>query len=260
MGPPSTARPPVTWVTEEAIRWSARLAVQWIELEVEGLEQLPRQESVILAARHYHHFWDGCALLAVVPRPMHVVVTLDWMTSPLGRGVMDHLCRVVDWPVVGRSAPSRDIHAALADGSLAMGDALRQREPLQEALDLLAKGRALLIFPEAYPTLDPHGTPKTRNDELLPFRPGVLHLAALTERASGSRVPIVPVGLEYRRGPRWSLRVRFGEPRWYEPGRGRATQLRELEAEVRRLSGLPPAATLPEEYALADGRWRGGAN
>lgn len=139
-----------------------------------------------------------------------------------------------------------------------MSDALRQRAPLQEALDVLQRDRVLLIFPEAYPTLDPHGTPKTSDDAFLPFRPGVLHLAALGERIMGHRVPIVPVGLEYRHGARWTLRIRVGQPRWYEQGRNRATQLRAIEADVRRLSGLPAAASSPAKVAAANGRWRGG--
>jgi hypothetical protein len=71
----------------------------------------------------------------------------------------------------------------------------------------------------------------------------------------GRQVPIVPVGLEYRHGARWSVRIRLGEPRWYEQERDRAAQLRDLEADVRRLSGLPPAASSPVEVARVNGRW-----
>lgn len=245
----------MTRIAEESIRWSARLAVQRIDLQSEGLEHLPRNGPVLLAARHYHHFWDGCALLAVVPRPMHVVVTLDWMTSPFARRVMTRLCQIVEWPVVERiGSPVTDRD----EGELAAANgAMRQRAPVRSALELLGRGRALLIFPEAYPTLDPHGTPKTRDDEFLPFRPGVLHLAALSERATGVRVPIVPVGLEYQREPRWSLRMRFGVPHWYEHGHDRITQLRTLEDDVRRLSGLQATAAAHEDFAMANGRWQG---
>jgi 1-acyl-sn-glycerol-3-phosphate acyltransferase len=251
----------VTWAAEAAIRWSARLAVRRIDLQTEGLENLPRQGPVLLAARHYHHFWDGCALLAAVPRPMHVVVTLDWMTSPFGRSVMARLCHAVDWPVVERTAlPAGERHGASGWERSGANGAIRQRVPLRAALELLRRSRVLLIFPEAYPTVDPHGTPKTHDDEFLPFRPGVLRLAALSERETGVPVPIVPVGLEYQHGPRWSLRMRFGEPRWFEHGRDRVVQRQELEADVRRLSGLQTAAALPEGFALANGPWRGGAS
>ena len=249
----------MTWIADEAIRWSSRLTVQRIDLQTVGLEHLPRQGPVLLAARHYHHFWDGCALLAVVPRPMQVVVTLDWMTSPLGRAMMERLCHAAGWPVVGLNDPvldARSRNGASERDQSAMSNALRQRQPLREALDLLRRDRALLIFPEAYPTLDPHGTPKTSDDALLPFRPGVLHLAALTERATGKRVPMVPVGLDYARGARWSLNIRLGEPRWYEPGRERTAQLQALEQDVRRLSGLPAGTGSQSDADLTTRRWR----
>jgi putative membrane protein len=251
----------VTWVAEEAIRWSARMAVQRIDLRSEGLENLPRHGPVLLAARHYHHFWDGCALLAAVPRPLHVVVTLDWMTSSSGRRVMTRLCQAVDWPVVERTAsPSGVSREASAPASSRTNRAISQRAPVRSTLDLLGRNRAVLIFPEAYPTIDPHGTPKTREDEFLPFRPGVLHLAVLSARETGVRVPIVPVGLNYQRSPRWSLRMRFGEPHWYEHGRDRSAQLRNLEEAVRRLSGITARAAHPEDFALTTGWWPTGAH
>ena len=42
------------------------------DLTVEGDDYLPRQGPLIVAARHYHHLYDGVALMATVPRPMHI--------------------------------------------------------------------------------------------------------------------------------------------------------------------------------------------
>ena len=85
---------------------------------------------------------------------------------------------------------------------------------------------------------DPTWTPKTRDDEVLPFMPGVVRIASRAERI-GLAVPIVPVGLEYRPGARWDLTVRFGEPYRAPVRGGEADLLAELEHDVRVLSGLP---------------------
>ena len=75
----------------------------------------------------------------------------------------------------------------------------------------------------------------------MPFEAGFLVLA---ERAEPG-VPIVPVGLWYAPRPAggWTVWLRFG--RSLDPGgtgrRPRRMRLAEVEAEVRRLSGPPPA-------------------
>ena len=67
--------------------WSRRRAARWlvaraVDLHVVGLELVPAAGPVILVARHYHHLYDAAAILACVPRQVHVLIALDW----LGRG------------------------------------------------------------------------------------------------------------------------------------------------------------------------------
>ena len=73
------------------IRVACRLLVQRIDLRVEGVEHIPASGPVVIAARHFHHLWDGCALIAASPRPLHVVVALDWLHQPVGRRLMDEV-------------------------------------------------------------------------------------------------------------------------------------------------------------------------
>lgn len=217
-----------------AIRAFCRLAARRIDLRIDGLEHLPGRGPVVLAARHYHHFWDGCALVATLGRPLHLVVALDWVESPLGMRVMTAACRAAAWPVVARPGhPSRRMRAP------AEPDAALMRAAARESVGLLRAGRALLVFPEGYPTIDPGFTPKRDDAAFLPFQSGFLRFVALADRSGVASVPIVPVGLAYQRGERWGLTIRFGSPVTIAPGADLKALLGEIEEEVRRLSGFP---------------------
>jgi hypothetical protein len=111
-------------------------------------------------------------------------------------------------------------------------------------VQLLRAGLPLLVFPEGYPNVDPSYTPKTDDDEFLPFRPGFIRFVALAERDGLTRVPIVPVGLEYRRGDRWRLTIRFGPPITFAPGVDKDERVLAIEEQVRRLSSSPDGTAL----------------
>ncbi len=69
--------------------WSRRLAARGLveralDLHVVGLEHVPAEGAAILVARHYHHLYDAAAILACVPRQVHVLIALDWLGT--GRG------------------------------------------------------------------------------------------------------------------------------------------------------------------------------
>jgi hypothetical protein len=104
------------------------------------------------------------------------------------------------------------------------------------SLRLLRERRLLLIFPEAYPTVDPRGSRKSDPDEFMPFDAVFLVLA---ERA-GPTVPLVPAGICY--GSDGEMWLRFGQPIHHSAAdrRLRRVTLGAVEAEVRRLS-RPPA-------------------
>jgi 1-acyl-sn-glycerol-3-phosphate acyltransferase len=219
--------PSLPWLVIRAV---CRLAVRRVDVRVEGLQHLPATGPAIIAARHFHHFYDGCALLAVVPRPLHPIVALDWLEYPAGRWVMERACRSARWPVV----PRPDDVAGNSGGT---ADVARLRAATRESVRLLRVGQMLLVFPEGYPNVDPGYTPKSDDDAFLPFRLGFLRFVAIAERDGMTQVPIVPAGLEYRRGDRWRLTVRFGSPTALDPKRDHAEQVLAIEEQVRRLSG-----------------------
>src|SRR5690606_10460695 len=108
-----------------------------------------------------------------------------------------------------------------------------------ETVDLLRAGEVVVVFPEAYPNVDPTYTPKTA-DGFLPFRSGFAALAALAERDGRTRVPIIPAGLAYRPGERWALTLRFGPPPFVADWPDRGALVGPVEEQVRHLPRPAP--------------------
>jgi 1-acyl-sn-glycerol-3-phosphate acyltransferase len=97
-----------------------------------------------------------------------------------------------------------------------------------------------VIFPEGYPNVDPHYTPKTRHDEMLPFKSGFVAIATAAEKRCGAKIPLIPVGFRYTVGKKWTAHVRFGPARSASDFVSREALVKELERDVARLSDLRP--------------------
>jgi len=217
-------------IAARAGAWSRRQAARWlvaraVDLHVVGLEHVPAAGPAMLVARHYHHLYDAAALIACVPREVHVLIALDWLGGGPRLHVMRWLAAVARWPGVWRAGPGWRLN----------------RDGYRLSLTLLREGRLLLAFPEGYPVIDPAGSRGADTGGFLPFDTGFL---ALTRRA-GLEVPIVPVGLWYAPRPDggWTVWLRFGRPvrlSTDEPGQ-RRVQVSAVEAAVRSLSVSPTA-------------------
>jgi putative membrane protein len=201
-----------------------------LDLRLEGAEFIPSSGPVIIAARHFHHLYDGCVLLSTLPRPLHILVALDWVQRPMGRSIMEHACRAASWPVVYRPDSPTPVSRSEAMDVL--------RTALANSLSILKRGRILLVFPEGYPTIDPGYTPKTSDTEFLPFQSGFARLARAAV-ARGMDVPIVPAGFHYARGPRWQVALQFGEPVDPSDVVSQGELVRLIASQVRHLS-IPP--------------------
>ena len=208
--------------------WSRRLAARWLvaralDLHVDGLEHVPASGPAILVARHYHHLYDAAAILACVPREVHVLIALDWLGGGTRLHVMRWLAAAARWPGVWRAGPGWRLN----------------RDGYRLSLKLLREGRLLLVFPAGYPIVDPEGSRRANTDGCLPFDTGFLVLA----RRAGLEVPIVPVGLWYASlpGGGWTVWLRFGRPVRLSSAEDRQhrAQVATVEAEVRRLSAPP---------------------
>lgn len=214
------------------------------EVRSEGLENVPREGPVVLAARHYHHLFDPVGFLRVFPRELHGVVTLDWASTPRQRRLMELATHYARFPVVLR----KEMLLPGPDGRLPNPHSAFRAEEipaynercLRQSVELLCEGRALGIFPEGHPNVDPHYTPKTRPDEFLRFRSGFARIAELAAERLGRPVPVVPAGTAYLPGRRWRATFRFGAPIHAPHPAGTSALVAAVEEAVRKLSGPDP--------------------
>lgn len=219
------------------LRRAGRIALSRnADVEVSGIEHVPARGPVILAARHYHHLYDGCVLLSAVDRPAHIVVGLDWITNRLARRAMHRLCGLARWPIVLRPARTgRSERSVNEDDRRAI-----IRRSARDVVALLRERRVVIVFPEGYPNVDPTFTPK-QGEAFLPFEPGFLRYAAIAGRSGAGSVAIVPVGFAYERthAGRWKIIVRFGAARFPGQGAKSGELAAAIEADVIRLSAAP---------------------
>jgi putative membrane protein len=225
----------------EGMRLIARaLAAGRLETKVEGIEHIPRHGPVLLVARHYHHLFDGVALYQVVPREIHILVTLDWVTNRLVRVFMESAICLARWPLVLRAeAVTRRIDGTQNQKKTVFTEkdvSHYQRRALRDALNLLADGKALLIFPEGYPNIDPNFTPKKNHNDFLAFNSGFAVIAAAAAKRLGAVVPTVPVGLNYLQERRWIARLNFGAALYQRDYPSRKSFVAAVEQQVKQLS------------------------
>jgi putative membrane protein len=241
--PKTTAVRPVYRLVDEFLRWGARTLLRGWRVSVEGLEHLPAAGPVILAARHEHHLYDACALLTVSPRPLRFLVALDWTRSGLQRRVMEALCRLAGWPIILRPQRFELPKPPVAYRKKEVPQYLMSG--LREAIARAAGSEALVVFPEGFPSIDPH-IPAARAYLGSTFYPGAVWIARYAARRSGRAVPIVPVGLRYGGPGEHSLTVRFGRPILVSEVADLPRLLAAIEAEVAALSAeWPEAASVP---------------
>lgn len=227
---PESRLPHAVWLS---IRVFCRIAVRMIDVHASGLEHVPARGPVVLASRHYHYTYDGIAIYALIRRELRAVAALDWLPPGRLRGLLRTACQAAGWPSVLRE-PLR----GMSDSETERERRLLLLQASREAVELLREGNALLIFPEAYPVVDPHLTPQRADGEMLPFQPGTARFALLAARQLAAPIPVVPIGLRYTRGRRWRLELTFGEPVLIGPDSDLDESLASLESAVRRLSGL----------------------
>lgn len=221
------------WAT---LRVVSRLLLRGrVEARVEGLRHVPPVGPAVIACRHYHHLYDGCLLLASIERPVHFLVALDWVRSPWGRRAMELACAAAAWPVVLR--PSR----RGLPSTTAYRESERRaylRRAVEQSVGILRDGGLLVVFPEAYPTVDPHGSPKVGRTAFLPFRPGFAGVVERAQKEGAASIPIVPAGLDYEAGRRWTVRLAFGSPLYVPDRASRSVLVADVERRVRQLSGV----------------------
>jgi uncharacterized membrane protein/1-acyl-sn-glycerol-3-phosphate acyltransferase len=220
---------------------SCALVRHKVEVVVEGLEYVPHSGPVVIVARHFHHLYDGCVLMKAVPRPLHILVALDWVQKRWMRGGMERACALAGWPTLLRverfnkhtgKASSMEKHGTYSS------DEVRGylRRATRASVQLLRTGEVLVVFPEAYPNIDPAFTPKDNIDAFLPFRPGFVKLVEMAERDGRTKAAIVPAGLTYVENGRWHATLRFGPAIFRDDYIDSAQLVQTIERRVHELS------------------------
>jgi cytidylate kinase len=167
-----------------ANQWVIRIGARILwGLTGEGVENVPRNGAVILAANHKSYL-DPPLIGSLLPREIHYLAKRELFDVPLLR----------NWIRAGNAIPI-DRQGFDRDG-------------IERALGVLRRGGALLVFPE--------GT-RIRQAGMGPPREGIGMLVAR------SGVPVVPVHARgtwpkerrwFRRG---GIRIRYGEPILFPP-------------------------------------------
>lgn len=219
---------------------SLMIARRKVIVEVEGLENVPGTGPVLIVARHFHHLYDGCVLMRAVRRRLHIFVALDWVQKHWLRSFMESVCALADWPVMLRAEQLRESTAQRSktvSGAYSLNEARAYlRHAMEDSVRLLRNGEALVVFPEAYPDIDPHNTPKVETRTFLPFRPGFARLVEMAERDERTNIAIVPAGLTYVQNGRWHVTLRFGPALSRSNYHDNAHLVQEVEKQVRELS------------------------
>ncbi|MEV4641896.1 lysophospholipid acyltransferase family protein [Actinoplanes sp. NPDC049548] len=194
---------------------------------VEGLDHLPREGAVILAANHLS-FLDSFLIPLMTPRPVAFLAKAEYFT---GTGLRGRLSRTILTAVDAIPVP-RGTHRAA-------------QESLETALTVLKDGRAFGIHPEGS---------RSRDGRLYRGRTGVAWLAL----ASGAPVvPVAVIGTDRvqpvgKRLPRpGRVTVRFGEPLRFGPPAGSAARARreatdQIMDAIAALSGQERAQAYNE--------------
>jgi len=182
-------------------------------IEVRGLENLPRTGAVIIAPNHLH-LTDPPILGAFLPRKIYYMAKQEAWDHPfLG--------------LLSRWFEAFPVRRGEAD-----------RSAYRRALQVLSEGKALGIFPEGH---------RSPTGYLQPARPGAILLA----QRSGA--PIVPVGMwgirEILSWPgvlqRRTLHIVVGEPYHPPPCRREELPILAHDLMVRIAALLPPEHRFP---------------
>jgi 1-acyl-sn-glycerol-3-phosphate acyltransferase len=196
-------------VANRALRVAGPL---WVDLNVQGLELVPRTGPLIVAINH-SSFIDPMLVGAVMPRDVVMMAKAEAFHEPF-------LGPLVTW------YGAFPIHRGAVD-----------REALKKALDVLRSGEALLMAPEGTRSSDGQLQPGYDGLALIALR---AHTAILPFAIAGAR----PFSTNFRQFKRTRVCINIGQP--YEPvldaakpGRERMAALTDdLMLRLARL--LPP--------------------
>ena len=157
------------------------------KVRIEGLENVPRNQPLLVAPNHQNAFLDALLVGAFIPIPFHILTRADifnkWSTPLLGLLNMMPIYRI------------RDGYAKLSQN-----DAV-----FETCKDLFRENESVLIFPEGN-----HG----EHHYLRPLTKGAARIALFSQKEIDTELQVLPVGVNYfdHQKSRKGVVVVFGKP------------------------------------------------
>lgn len=201
------------------LRAIAGVALRWYyrDIQVEGLERIPRRRPLLLVVNHPNALVDALLVGWIVPRRVLITAKSTIFTNPIGGFLLRWL------GVLPLRRVSDEQQRTAGDRP----DPTRNLDTFRAVHEALARGGTVLIFPEGKTPDEP---------ALAPLKTGAARMA-LQARESGHvhDLAILPIGLVFERKEAFRSRVlvEVGEP--------------ILVDEWQPPAGAPPAEALTEE-------------
>lgn len=157
------------------VRPLARIALKiyFRKIYLTGLENIPEDKPVILAANHPTAFLEPCLLACTLPRPLHFMVRGDFFQKELHRQLLEslHMMPIYRLKDIGLKGVKNNFSA------------------LDRVYDLLAQKKMVLILAEG----------KTEHEKRLrPIQKGTARMAmGAIKKYPDLDVQIVPIGVNY---------------------------------------------------------------
>jgi glycerol-3-phosphate O-acyltransferase/dihydroxyacetone phosphate acyltransferase len=177
-------------IVQVALRWYYR------RITTTGLERVPRDGPVFLAVNHPNALIDALVVGACLPRQVGFTAKATIFANPL----------VARFLTSAGVVPLRRAADEVKAGSEAANDPSRNAASFDAVAQALARGAAIVVFPEGKSHDDP---------TLAPLRTGLARMALHATQQFGVRsIRIVPIGLLFERKerPRSRVLVQVGEP------------------------------------------------
>ncbi len=228
---------------DEAARFTmrnvSRTLTRNVTMHIEGREHIPASGPVLIVAHHVHHLYDGCVFLQTLKRWPHILVALDWSKTRRQRRFMEWACSFAQWPVILRQERLQaGVQSAYDSGEVRP----YLRRAVKKVVHLLRGGEVLVIFPEAYPNIDPEPSPKQDLNSFLSFRSGFIRLIEQVEKDGKTQVAIVPAGFRYtQQDNQWQVTLHYGPALFRKNFASGAQCLKTVEEHVRTLSASATA-------------------
>ncbi|MGV3709387.1 MAG: lysophospholipid acyltransferase family protein [Gemmatimonas sp.] len=193
----------------ELLKPVAGIALGWYyrSIAVAGRSKVPVTGPVFFAVNHPNALVDALVVATVMPRRVGLTAKSTIFSNPLmsaflGAVGVVPLKRMAD---MKKEAVAKGIATEGEPNSAAI-DAARNADSFRAVSEAMARGKAIVVFPEGIS----HDAP-----QLAPLRTGLARMALQAREAMGVRgIKVVPVGLLFERKeePRTRVLVQIGDP------------------------------------------------